>query len=771
MFSTTIVLTRRTFTMDEETEWSDMEVDLSILDELLKSEQAKGEEDISHHESAFASNEQFSLSDEEPLTGFIKEKDIISDVVESKFASREEFSSSDEETLATVKARTVQEPMNTRGHQLSESEIDVSNIKIAMLSDLFPNSSEQSESECTETFDSKDETPADPNCHDDSVSSECLISSGDEYVPPKEKNSEESDSKTNNEDTDELKEDFMRANMKRKRKIAAWDEKWKMKRSNIKLRKRKVAHRLSNTDKTDSDSEKRDTDAAQSTSRDLQSALKRSRKEHNLHILLTSIHNKRVDALLASNGLKRQPVRPDGNCFFESLALQFDGKSATELRAEICDHLDVEYDHCSKYMSIASGDGNDSDEDYSLGRYKSEVEDLRQAGHWSVSLADLIPSAVANLFKSKVIIYSSKPSQPVLELPPTIQGINAEVTFTFAHIAMKGKEHYDACKFDKISTTSASTKQDEKRTNKQQTPNKRKAKERSHPITPRKQAKFETPPKKKLTRKRHANPDTLKKNIRKKLRQSGKAYISATGQHVPARSMKGKDCSKCKFKCSEKISEGQRQKIFDAFWNLQSHDRQRDYICDHVLEKSTTGAKKKLARTFIFQVSGEIVRVCRSYFTSTLGIGRKTVECAFMRRSMSLTPVDKRGRRTPHNKTPDADLDTVRKHIEAFPRVESHYTRKDSNREYLNSDLSINKMYSLYKEEQQKKGKRAVKCKVYRTIFCEEHNLAFHKPKKDQCLLCTTYNQKKETTIDSAAGLQKAPRGKCKDEQRRARIS
>ena len=62
--------------------------------------------------------------------------------------------------------------------------------------------------------------------------------------------------------------------------------------------------------------------------------------------------------------------------------------------------------------------------------------------------------------------------------------------------------------------------------------------------------------------------------------------------------------------------------------------------------------------------------------------------------------------------------------------MESNYTRKDTNRKYISGDLTINKMYTLYREDQQNKGKRAVKTKVYRTIFCQEYNLAFHKPKK-----------------------------------------
>jgi hypothetical protein len=54
------------------------------------------------------------------------------------------------------------------------------------------------------------------------------------------------------------------------------------------------------------------------------------------------------------------------------------------------------------------------------------------------------------------------------------------------------------------------------------------------------------------------------------------------------------------------------------------------------------------------------------------------------------------------------------------------------------------KMYDLYVKECQQKGKWAVKHHKYREIFCNEYNLSFHVPKKDQCINCNDYNMKKE---------------------------
>ena len=57
--------------------------------------------------------------------------------------------------------------------------------------------------------------------------------------------------------------------------------------------------------------------------------------------------------------------------------------------------------------------------------------------------------------------------------------------------------------------------------------------------------------------------------------------------------------------------------------------------------------------------------------------------------------VDMRGKH--HNrpqKVSDFLLNAVREHIRSFPTVESHYVRKDSERQYLEEGFSIAKIYT-----------------------------------------------------------------------------
>jgi hypothetical protein len=55
-------------------------------------------------------------------------------------------------------------------------------------------------------------------------------------------------------------------------------------------------------------------------------------------------------------------------------------------------------------------------------------------------------------------------------------------------------------------------------------------------------AKYVSPPKRIVTRKRKANPDKWQKNIRKRLRQAGSEYTDTKGKTVEAREMKDIDC-------------------------------------------------------------------------------------------------------------------------------------------------------------------------------------------------------------------------------------
>ena len=84
-------------------------------------------------------------------------------------------------------------------------------------------------------------------------------------------------------------------------------------------------------------------------------------------------------------------------------------------------------------------------------------------------------------------------------------------------------------------------------------------------------------------------------------------------------------------------------------------------------------------------------RVCKQFFMTTLCVGDKLIRCTLSKQQHGgFASVDKRGKHTPSNKT-DTRKQYVKTHIESFPVVESHYTRKSTKRKYQSQDLNIPK--------------------------------------------------------------------------------
>lgn len=96
----------------------------------------------------------------------------------------------------------------------------------------------------------------------------------------------------------------------------------------------------------------------------------------------------------------------------------------------------------------------------------------------------------------------------------------------------------------------------------------------------------------------------------------------------------------------------------------------------------------------------------------------------------------------PVNEVKQTSKNYVLEHISAFPVVESHYSRAHTEKRFLDSDLSISKMYRLYVKWIEEKQIRShiVTERQYRDIFNYNFNFGFFKPKKDQCNDCTSYS-------------------------------
>lgn len=252
---------------------------------------------------------------------------------------------------------------------------------------------------------------------------------------------------------------------------------------------------------------------------------------------------------------------------------------------------------------------------------------------------------------------------------------------------------------------------------------------------------------KKKSRKRKRDPKTWKSNIRKKAHDEGKEYISVRKKIVPAKHVTNKkDCLyHCSYECQKFITEEERGKIFQQYYTLNETEKKIFLISTtkkfsvqrHRKGKNKVNSRRKYTFCYFFNVCGQDIQVCKIFYLGTLNISQTPIYNAHLGKDFeSNTPKkNQQGKHVKH-KILDEDRNLVKMHIENFPKVESHYCRANTSREYLDSNLSIAKMYLLYVEFCTSKNKQPVKESYYRFIFCNEYNLFFHTPKKDRCDLC-----------------------------------
>ena len=242
-------------------------------------------------------------------------------------------------------------------------------------------------------------------------------------------------------------------------------------------------------------------------------------------------------------------------------------------------------------------------------------------------------------------------------------------------------------------------------------------------------------------RKRVRHVELWKRNIRKRLRNSGKEYIGVNKKVKRAKLFMPTNCS-CRFKCSEHIPENVQESTFLSFWKLGSFELQTGFVLSCAVasgpKRPSKHAQKHKQCSHSFTLNGH--RVCRYFFRRTLGISEGRLHrCLLRKRSVVPCVSDNRGKHRSHHTVVSANqLADIRSHIQSFPRYRSHYCRRDSvNRTYyLNPDLNLSIMYNLYVDSCKENNKAYVKKWCYRKIFNEEFNISFHKPSTDTCSYC-----------------------------------
>lgn len=122
------------------------------------------------------------------------------------------------------------------------------------------------------------------------------------------------------------------------------------------------------------------------------------------------------------------------------------------------------------------------------------------------------------------------------------------------------------------------------------------------------------------------------------------------------------------------------------------------------------------------------------FFESTLDINSKVISTALEKYESGILKQDQRGKHGKHYRVTQKERETVKDHINSIPRIESHYLRAQTTREFIDGGLTIRELCRMYCKQQEEKNESFVNTAVETSIFL------FFIPKKDQCDLCVCYS-------------------------------
>ncbi|KAK4882693.1 hypothetical protein RN001_006012 [Aquatica leii] len=218
--------------------------------------------------------------------------------------------------------------------------------------------------------------------------------------------------------------------------------------------------------------------------------------------------------------------------------------------------------------------------------------------------------------------------------------------------------------------------------------------------------------------------------------KKSEAYINSRGNQVNARIISGTCGEKCIYNCTVKVKKEKREYLFHNYWKLGKLQEQRHYLLSCLKEinskKQHSDGRRKPNNAYYFKIDGEDNRVCKQFFLATLGISNRSVR------------TDKRGKHNKHKTVDKAIRTGIVEHINSIPRMESHYLRAQTSREFIEGGKTVADLHRDYVESCRTENKPYGNYCMYFRIFNKDFNISFFSPKKDQCSLCEQFKNSSE---------------------------
>lgn len=118
-----------------------------------------------------------------------------------------------------------------------------------------------------------------------------------------------------------------------------------------------------------------------------------------------------------------------------------------------------------------------------------------------------------------------------------------------------------------------------------------------------------------------------KREIEKKKKCRGEGYISKKGTPRLGKTMLDPCPKHCRQLCQKRVTEQQRQAVFDEFYALGDTNLQWEYIAQRLDRIYSKSRRKKgqnprsLNIAYNFLIDGKLIQVCKTMFKHTLNIG------------------------------------------------------------------------------------------------------------------------------------------------------
>ena len=168
----------------------------------------------------------------------------------------------------------------------------------------------------------------------------------------------------------------------------------------------------------------------------------------------------------------------------------------------------------------------------------------------------------------------------------------------------------------------------------------------------------------------------------------------------------------------------------------------REQGCENTCK--TARRRKELTKAYFLNnaATKTLIPVCQKFFLNTIAVDEKRVRTALAKKTEAGTVKTGSHGKHDHHANCEERQKNVMDHIQLS--VVSRYVRKESKYQYLPDTLNISEMHRMYTECCDEQGINAENYAFYKRVFNEHFDLKFHKPKKDECDKCTSFNNTPE---------------------------